>query len=253
MLPRIKIRLSVLLVLLVTVINTLMVLSIYVINRPFINNFVSQNIASDSEILALTLLNDLNSQLTSRVETIELLAQLPDIKNSLSSYTLQNSDVVLSELRLIENYYLDKYGSSPILDIGLTDRVGDNLSRQLGQPDNYQDQLWWQAAQQQDIYLLPLYFNGEASSLETRIAVRVEDESANFLGIIHARINISHIIDEIVAATASRIPYWLDQESIMSVRDYKLITSDGRILYATEDLPVFSQFNTEPFKAINPG
>ncbi|MBN1931015.1 MAG: PAS domain S-box protein, partial [Desulfobacterales bacterium] len=119
-------------------------------------------------------------------------------------------------------FYERTHGYKVFVEIFVTNKYGANTAQSQKTTDYYQaDEDWWQIAKKDGLYVGNITYDESADIYSTDICVRVDDKSGKFLGVIKAVLNIEdslHLIKE------------EETESI----GFKLLTKDGRIIFATE-------------------
>ncbi len=148
------------------------------------------------------------------------------------------------ELREKLEFYEKRYGYKLFGEVFVTNKYGANVSQSGKTSDYYQaDEQWWQNAKNSGLAIGDVEYDESAGIYSLDIGIRVDDEAENFLGVIKAVLNIEGIVDTIKAA-----------ENVGEhVREFKLLTKDGRIIYATEEFEIFEEFPAELLALIEEG
>ena len=82
-------------------------------------------------------------------------------------------------------------------EIFITNQYGGNIAQSHKTTDYKQnDELWWQKAQQNGIFLSEGGFDESAGVYSSDIAIRILDEDGNFIGVLKAVINVESITDD---------------------------------------------------------
>ncbi|MFH1423271.1 MAG: HAMP domain-containing protein, partial [Planctomycetota bacterium] len=101
-------------------------------------------------------------------------------------------------------------------------------------------------AKENDLYVGDVEWDGSAGIYSMDLCVRVDDESGNFLGILKAVLNIEEVINIIKELERKA-------EEEIETREYKLLTKDGKIIYATEEYGFFEDISEELFPMFEMG
>ena len=119
----------------------------------------------------------------------------PDEPNSIAFYLINNptSDILRSVM--IEDQKSDnqfKYA-----EIFLTNQYGVNIAQSDKTSDYIQnDEVWWQKAKQNGIFLSEAGYDESADVYASDIAISILDEDRSFIGVIKAVINIESITND---------------------------------------------------------
>ena len=119
----------------------------------------------------------------------------PDEPNSVAFYLINNptSDTLRSVM--IEDQKSDsqfKYA-----EIFLTNQYGVNIAQSDKTSDYIQnDEVWWQKAKQNGIFLSGAGYDESADVYASDIATRILDDDGNFIGVIKAVINVESITND---------------------------------------------------------
>ncbi len=141
------------------------------------------------------------------------------------------SEEIRDELILSE-FYEEKYGCEIFSEVFVTNKYGVNVAQSQKTSDYYQgDEHWWQKARDDGLYVGDVAYDKSAKVYSVDICVRIEDEDKNFLGVLKAVCNIKGIVDIIPTAKTEANIAELEQKTIQ----FKLLTRDLKIIYATED------------------
>ncbi len=82
-------------------------------------------------------------------------------------------------------------------EIFITNQYGGNIAQSHKTTDYKQnDELWWQKAQQNGVFLSEGGFDESAGVYSSDIAIRILDEDGNFIGVLKAVINVESITDD---------------------------------------------------------
>ncbi|OHB58399.1 MAG: hypothetical protein A2173_08790 [Planctomycetes bacterium RBG_13_44_8b] len=144
-------------------------------------------------------------------------------------------DNELSEkLREKAAFYNAKYGSKTIGEIFVTNKHGVNAAQSKKTSDYLQaDEQWWQDAKQNGLAVMDVDYDLSSGIYSIAICTRIDDDAGNFLGVMKAVVNINEIIAHIQTTEK-------EEPGI-----FKLLTKDGRIIYATKNFKLFGHSSNE--------
>lgn len=84
------------------------------------------------------------------------------------------------------------------VEIFITNEFGANVAQSHKTSDYRQDdEMWWQKAKQNGVFLSEGGFDESAGVYASDIAIRIVDNEGNFIGILKAVINVESITDEV--------------------------------------------------------
>lgn len=137
------------------------------------------------------------------------------------------------ELRAKTAFLKDKYGYDVFPEIFMTNKYGVNVA-QTGKTSDYRqdDEDWWRKAKDKGIYISDVDFDESTGVYSLAIGVRIDNSTGDFIGVIKGVLNIQEVISIITEARKSAA----DMQ-----RDFKLVDSRGRIIYATEEYTLFEK------------
>ncbi|MDP8213443.1 MAG: PAS domain S-box protein [Candidatus Zapsychrus exili] len=119
-------------------------------------------------------------------------------------------------------------------EVFITNRYGVNIAQTSKTSDYYQaDEEWWRKAKDDGLYVSNVAYDESSRMLSIAACMRIDSDQGDFLGVIKGVINLEDTI-AIVKELENRN---IEEEDLV---DYKLVTSTGKIMYATEDLEFFS-------------
>ena len=147
-----------------------------------------------------------------------------------------------SKLRDKIAFYEKKYGYKVFGEVFLTNKYGANVA-QTGKTSDYRqdDEVWWQEARENNLYIRDVQYDESAGIYSTDIAIRVDDEDGNFIGVIKVVLNIKEAINIITSIEPS--------EQYPS-RYFRLLNKDGTLIYSTKierDFEIFKDVSEEQF------
>jgi len=119
----------------------------------------------------------------------------PDVPDSVAFNLIHNpaADVIRSIMDVDQKSESQfKYA-----EIFVTNQYGANIA-QSGKTSDYRqdDELWWQKAKQNGIFLSEGGYDESAGVYASDIAIRILDEDRNFIGVLKAVVNIESITDD---------------------------------------------------------
>jgi len=146
--------------------------------------------------------------------------------NEDSTFFLQQllNNELSKEIRNKTTFYEKEYDYKVFVEVFITNKYGANVAQNQKTTDYYQaDEDWWHLAKKNGLHVTNLEYDRSADIYSTDLCIRVDDEAGDFLGVIKAVLNIEdslHLIKKEEAETASI--------------EFKLLTKDGRVIFATE-------------------
>lgn len=147
-------------------------------------------------------LSESNSSFTKSGFPEELISQIegrwessdPDVPDSVAYNLIHNpaADVIRSIM------YVDQKSESQFkyAEIFVTNQYGANIAQSHKTTDYKQnDEMWWQKAKQNGVFLSEGGFDESAGVYASDIAIRILDDDGNFIGVLKAVINVESIRD----------------------------------------------------------
>ncbi|MCJ7729926.1 MAG: HAMP domain-containing protein, partial [Sedimentisphaerales bacterium] len=130
------------------------------------------------------------------------------------------------ELQSCQNFYQNKYDYPLLGEIFVTNRFGANVAQTNKTTDYYQaDEQWWQIAQRDGLFISDVRYDESSGIFSTEIAVRIDDASGNFLGVIKAVPNIRETINIINEAKTT---------AEYKTMQLHLVNKEAKIIYSTK-------------------
>ena len=146
-------------------------------------------------------------------------ADLPIIKELTNNKLAKN-------LKAKQKYYQNKYGYSLLGEIFITNRFGVNVGQTNRTTDYYQaDEKWWQVAQKDGLYISDVNYDESSGTFSTEIAVKIDDASGNFAGVIKVVPNIKETINMLNEAKLA---------AEYKTLQLHLIDHNSKIIYSTK-------------------
>ncbi len=101
---------------------------------------------------------------------------------------------ISDQLREHANKYQESFGYDIYPEIFLTNIYGVNIA-QTGKTSDYlqSDELWWIRAKQDGLYISEIHYDKSADVYSADIALRINDNLGEFLGVIKAVTNVEQI------------------------------------------------------------
>ena len=101
---------------------------------------------------------------------------------------------VSEQLREHANKYQESFGYDLYPEIFVTNTYGVNIA-QTGKTSDYiqNDELWWIRAKQDGLYISEIHYDESADVYSADIALRINDNLGEFLGVIKAVTNVEQI------------------------------------------------------------
>ncbi len=128
------------------------------------------------------------------------------------------------------DFYKDRFDYELFGEIFVTNKYGANIGLTQITSDYYQaDEEWWMKGKENGVYIGDVEFDNSSAIYSTTIAIRIDDEKDNFVGMFKAVWNIQEIISILS-----------DAEGLMGQDFYKsrtthLLEGSGRLIYSTDD------------------
>ena len=101
---------------------------------------------------------------------------------------------ISEQLREHANKYQESFGYDLYAEIFVTNTYGVNIA-QTGKTSDYiqNDELWWIRAKQDGLYISEIHYDESADVYSADIAMRINDNLGEFLGVIKAVTNVEQI------------------------------------------------------------
>jgi len=118
----------------------------------------------------------------------------PDVPNSVAYNLIHNPAAEV--LRSIMDVDQKSESQFKYAEIFVTNQYGANIAQSHKTSDFQQDdELWWQKAKQNGVYLSEGGFDESAGVYASDIAIRILDNDGNFIGVLKAVVNVESIKD----------------------------------------------------------
>lgn len=155
---------------------------------------------------------------------------------------LMNNSLSQSMKKVLD-VYKEKYGYMIFSEVFVTNKYGANVAQTDKTTDFRQDdEEWWKQAKENNLYAGDLMYDESANSYSMDLAIRVDGENGNFIGVIDAALNINEtaeIINEVKE---------LERERNL---EFKLLNKDGKIIHSTQNFTFLETFSPGIFSKIN--
>jgi signal transduction histidine kinase len=141
-------------------------------------------------------------------------------------------------------FYKRKYGYDVFSEVFLTNKYGATIAL-TGKTSDYlqSDEEWWQITKEKGFYVSDVEYDESAGTYAVSVGVSANDENGNFIGIIKGVVSIREVIRE---AESTSKKY--------GTTVVKLLTADGKLIYATKDFTFLEDVSgKEFFKNIKSG
>lgn len=138
------------------------------------------------------------------------------------------SNKLAVELKKITEFYAGEYGHEIFPEIFVTNKYGAVIASTGRTSDYFQaDEQWYQkTTAEKTFWVGDIEYDESADAYACDIVVNLYDSRGNFSGIIKGVLDVEeliHVIEKIKATEENE------------TTEFKLITKDGRLIYATED------------------
>ncbi len=166
---------------------------------------------------------------------------------------LMNNTLAIALIERLKFYEL-RYEHELISEAFITNKYGVNVIQSGKTSDYYQaDEEWWQKAKETGLYIEDIDYDESADVYSIDVCLRIDDESGYFLGIMKVVLNV----EEIVSILKESMPVEKNHSNEMvhglgkySTMDLKLLTTDGKIIYATENIKLFTVIPEGPISDV---
>ena len=219
---------------------------------------LQQSIGQQTATLASKIINDIDREIFSQIETIEeysndlflhkalltsnnIFSQMDNpekyvIERNLEWLFYNEKDFNPFFQNILQNkisrnlinkirFYEEEYSYPVIAEIIVANKYGATIGL-TGMTEDYKqdDEKWFKIAKKDGFYIEDIAFDRSAGVFSTDFAIRIEDSDGNFLGVIKAVNNIKQPIN-IIEQTARTQKY----------KSFKcaLATKEGKIIYST--------------------
>jgi len=119
----------------------------------------------------------------------------PDVPDSIAFNLIHNP--AANVIRSIMDVDQKSESQFKYAEIFITNQYGGNIAQSNKTTDYKQgDELWWQKAKQNGVFLSQGGFDESAGVYSSDIAIRILDEDGNFIGVLKAVINVESITDD---------------------------------------------------------
>jgi HAMP domain-containing protein len=164
------------------------------------------------------------------LEKDEEWRRVNDTSNSfIASITGNNFSEEIRRDFEMKDYYVERYGYMVFDEVFVTNRYGTNIAQSQKTSDYYQaDEEWWQIAKEEGLFVSDVEFDDSSDNFSLELAVRIEDENGDFLGVIKALLNIEDVIH-----TAKE--FVLLQKEFSESSDLKLLTANGVVIFSSKE------------------
>jgi len=157
------------------------------VNRPQIQQSLAESNASFAET---GFTEDIILQIEEQWKSSD-----PDEPNSVAFYLINNpTSDALRSIMIEDQQSKSKFKYAEIF---LTNQYGVNIAQSDKTSDYIQDdETWWQKAKQNGIFLSEGGYDESAGVYASDIAIKILDESGNFIGVIKAVVNVESITND---------------------------------------------------------
>ena len=148
-------------------------------------------------------------------------------------------------LREHMNFYAEEQGRIVFAEIFVTNRFGAIVASTEKTSDYKQnDELWWQHARSEGVYVSDIVYDESAGVYSLEIALRIEDRMGDFVGVMKFILVMK--FHELISVSTRRTP-----APSYAVQNFNIITREGKVVFSTEDHPIMSDFSeTETLRQV---
>jgi HAMP domain-containing protein len=141
---------------------------------------------------------------------------------------------VSRDLKALRDKLNQGYGYVVFPEIFITDRYGANAAQTNRTSDYRQnDEEWWQQARENGLYLGNVVFDSSASMYATDVALRIDGEQGEFLGVIKVVVSLTEV--QTIINQRAR------DERLASRFNFMLFTGEHEIIHTNmDDVPVLA-------------
>ncbi len=134
---------------------------------------------------------------------------------------------ISQQLRKKSDFHEKEEGYKVYGEVFVTNKYGANIA-QTGKTTDYKqdDEVWWQKASEEELYIENIEYDESTSIYSISAGIKISDESGNFLGVMKVVLNIEELISMLKEIELT------EKHETMHL---KLLTSDGKIIYASEE------------------
>jgi signal transduction histidine kinase len=216
-------------------------------------------IGAQSQILATSILHDIDTSIYNRIEYFQESLSSETIKAALAAsnqefHNLDDPQAVIDErdrlwrknkdqanvpfmqttlnnslsqdLKRKLEFFSDKYEYAVYGEVFLTNNYGANAGQTGITSDYYQaDEAWWQNASDQGLYVSNVGYDESAGVYSIDICLRLADDAGNPLGVAKVVLNIREIV-HILERTR--------RESKYKTANYTVLNTEGRIICGSD-------------------
>ena len=177
-------------------------------NLQILQSEINMKIEQSRELVTLPqiqqILSESNSAFAATNYPAEIIKQVdekwqssdPDVPNSVAFNLINNSASDI--LRSMMDFDQKSESQFKYAELFVTNQYGANVAQTHKTSDYRQDdEMWWQKAKQNGVFLSEGGFDEGAGVYASDIAIRISDEDGNFVGVLKAVINVESITDEL--------------------------------------------------------
>jgi len=127
-------------------------------------------------------------------------------------------------------FYKEKYNYSLFGELFVTNKYGANVGQTIRTSDYYQaDEEWWQNSREDGLYIGNVDFDESSNIYSINIAIRIDDENGDFIGILKAIWDVEEITQVLEYSRLAE-----ESNEFESMNSF-LLDNNGRLIYSTEE------------------
>lgn len=156
---------------------------------------------------------------------------------------LLNNNLSRSMINILSGYQ-EKYGYAVFSEVFVTNKYG-TIAALTNKTTDYRqdDEEWWKEAKENSLYIGDVVYDESTKNYSMDLAIRINDEQGNFIGVIVSALNINEtveIINEVKELEKKRN------------FEFKLLSKDGEIIHSTQNFNFLEKVSSNIFSQIRP-
>ncbi len=160
---------------------------------------------------------------------------------------IMNNDLSEELIKKIE-FYEEENGYSVFPEIYVTNRYGVIIAS-TGRTSDYLQagEAWYQeAVAVKDFWVGDVEYDESSDAYSSDIVIKLYDDSGTFAGILKGVMNVEEVINIIKVMESGKA----DKHEEYKGMDFKLLSRDGKIIYATEEFQILSNSDAKLWEVV---